>query len=148
MRVLLNVLVLLAAAAVLGCGARHGGPVIDTGSKPAGVGGTIAGTVRSAGSKEPLIGRKVTAIDVATGARYEASTATNGGYTLKVPTGTYRLEVELHAGESLAEGPRETEINMSDLDTGRDFLIAPRAPQSVVRAAGGSRRTSSSRASR
>ena len=99
------------------------GPVIDAGSKPTGVGGTIAGIVRTAAGSAPLAGRKVTAIDVVGGARYEASTATNGGYTIKVPTGKYRLEVELRAGEAVAEQPEETEIQTSDLDADRDFVI-------------------------
>jgi hypothetical protein len=115
-------IVILIAMAAAGCAAAHG-PVLDTGEKPAGVGGTIAGIVRVAGSNQPLSGRKVTAIHATTGARYEASTATNGGYTMKVPIGRYRLEVELRAGESLAEQPSETEINTSDLDADRDFVV-------------------------
>jgi hypothetical protein len=118
MRSLFATAVLVAVAA---CAAR--GPVLDTGSKPAGVGGTIAGVVRVAGSGQPLSGRKVTAIDVGSGARYEVSTATNGGYTIKVPTGKYRLEVELRAGETLTERPAETNINASDLDASRDFVV-------------------------
>jgi hypothetical protein len=118
MRSLLAAAVLVAVAA---CAAR--GPVLDTGSKPAGVGGTIAGIVRVAGSGQPLSGRKVTAIDVASGARFEVSTATNGGYTIKVPTGKYRLEVELRAGETLTEQPAVTDINASDLDADRDFVV-------------------------
>ena len=118
MRSFLAAAVLVAAAA---CAVR--GPVLDTGSKPEGVGGTIAGSVRVAGSGQPLSGRKVTAIDVASGARFEISTATNGGYTIKVPTGKYRLEVELRAGETLTEQPAETNINASDLDASRDFVV-------------------------
>ena len=131
MQVRFVLVAILTSAVLTACAARHGGPVIDTGSKPAGVGGTIAGTVRTAAGHEPLIGRKVTAINVETGQRFEATTATNGGYTIKVPTGKYRFEVELRSGEGLAEKPRETEINVSDLDASRDFLIAPaRAPRS------------------
>ena len=121
----------LFAAVLTACAATHGGPVVDTGSKPAGVGGTIAGAVRIAGSREPLSGRKVTAINLESGQRYEASTAMNGGYTIEVPIGKYRFEVELRSGETLAEQPRETQINTSDLDANQDFLIAPaRAPRS------------------
>ena len=118
MRSLLAAAVLVAVAA---CAAR--GPVLDTGSKPVGVGGTIAGIVRVAGSGQPLSGRKVTAIDVASGARFEVSTATNGGYTIKVPTGKYRHELELRAGETLTEQPAVTDINASDLDADRDFVV-------------------------
>lgn len=155
---MLRVSILLAAAVAAGCAAR--GPVLDTGSKPAAVGGTIAGIVKAAGSEMPLSGRRVTAVEVTSGARYGASTAINGGYTIKVPQGTYRLELELRAGESLAAQPAVTEINASDLDAGRDFVVTVRsdgraalsapvpAPRSGSRAAGGWRRTSSSRAIR
>ena len=120
-RTLLTGKAVLIAVVLAGCAPR--GPVVDMGSKPTGVGGTIAGIVRVAGSGQPLSGRRVTAIDVKTGARFEASTATNGGYTIKVPLGRYRLEVELRSVESLTEQPAETDIDTSDLDADRDFAI-------------------------
>jgi hypothetical protein len=117
-RFALLVCVALAAAAC------HPGPVIDTGpDQPAS--GTIAGIV-STEAKAPVAGRKVTAINTQTGAKFEATTATNGGYTIKVPEGTYRLELELHAGESLATRPEETRVNRSDLDPQRHFVIRGR----------------------
>jgi hypothetical protein len=61
---------------------------------------------------------------VASGARFEATTGANGGYTIKVPEGTYRLEVELHPGEVVLKQPDQTRINKSDLDPQRDFTIA------------------------
>ncbi len=118
------VVVALIAGTAVGC-AR---PVVDTGTKPAGVGGTIAGIVRTEGGGTPLSGRKVTAIDVTNGRRYEASTAVNGGYTIKLPVGKYRMEVELRDGESLAEEPGEVDLNTSDLDPGRHFVVRVRAP--------------------
>lgn len=121
---------LAAAVLALGIACMPRGPVVDTGPKPVGVGGTISGIVRDSAGV-PLNARKVTAIDAATGARFESSTAANGGYTMKVPQGKYRLEVELRPGEMLTEQPVETEINVSDLDPHRDFVIAPkRAPRS------------------
>ena len=87
-----------------------------------GAGGTIAGVVRDAG-KSPLSGRRVTAIDQASGAKFEASTGVNGGYTVKVPAGTYRLEVELRAGEVAQTQPAPTEVNVGDLDPDRDFVV-------------------------
>ena len=114
----------LAVIVILGSAACAGhGPVIDTGSKPQGVGGTISGVVRATGGTVSLSARKVTAINVNTGARYEASTAVNGGYTMKVPTGKYRLELELRPGEALEEQPDETEVNTSDLDPHRNFTV-------------------------
>ena len=102
----------------MGC---HPGPVISTAPKPD-VGGTIAGIV-STDTNDAVLGRKVTAIDAQTGARFEATTGTNGGFTIKVPQGTYRLEVELQPGETVAKQPAETRINRSDLDPRRDFVI-------------------------
>src|SRR4029434_8515075 len=99
-----SVRALVLTAALAGACAGHG-PVVDTGPKPTGVGGTIAGTVRADGGAVSLAGRKVTATNQTTGAHFEATTGTDGGYTIKVPTGTYRLEVELHAGERCAKGP-------------------------------------------
>lgn len=104
------------------CAAAHGGPVLGGNDNPAAVSGTISGIVRAATST-PLSARKVTAVNVDTGARHEATTAANGGYTLKVPMGKYRLEVELKANEALSESPGEIEINRSDLDSGRDFVV-------------------------
>ena len=75
-----------------------------------------------------LANRKVTAINVATGTRYDATTGINGGYTIKVPEGTYRLEVELHEGEAIAKQPEQTHINNSDLDAGRDFVVTAKRP--------------------
>jgi len=112
-----------ALTTLLATGCMHG-PVVDTGPKPSGVGGTIAGTVRADGGAVSLPGRKVTAINQATGARFDVTTATDGGYTIKVPTGTYRLEVELKTGESVAKGPDPTQVNVGDLDPDRNFVLA------------------------
>jgi Carboxypeptidase regulatory-like domain len=106
----------------LACMNCHPGPVIGGGPK-APVGGTIAGIV-STDTKAAVMGRKVTAVDTATGTRYDATTGVNGGYTIKVPEGTYRLEVELRPGETVAKQPNETRVNKSDLDPHRDFVIA------------------------
>jgi hypothetical protein len=102
----------------VGC---HPGPVVTTEPKLP-VGGTIAGIV-STDAKSAIMGRKVTAINTQTGARYDATTGTNGGYTIKVPEGTYRLEIELQPGEKVAKQPPETHVNKSDLDPRRDFII-------------------------
>jgi hypothetical protein len=107
------------------CAACHPGPVIGAGPKPPSVGGTIAGMV-STDTNEAVAGRKVAAIDVATGTRYDATTGPNGGYTIKIPEGTYRLEIELRPGETLAKQPGETRVHKSDLDPRRNFVIALR----------------------
>jgi hypothetical protein len=114
-----------ALSAACGSGLARPGPVVNT--KPAQVGGTIAGIVKTTDSSVAVPGRKVTAIEVTTGSRHETTTAANGGYTIQVPTGTYRIEIELRPGEMLAKQPEETHVGNSDLDTSRDFVITMRA---------------------
>jgi hypothetical protein len=111
------------SASLLFSTACHPGAVIDTDPKPS-VGGTIAGVVRS--GTNPVTGRKVTAVNVATGARFDATTGTNGGYTIKVPEGTYRIDLETQAGETISKKPEQTRVNNSDLDSARDFEITSR----------------------
>jgi hypothetical protein len=118
----------LAAALVL-VAACHPGPVIDPGPKQQ-VGGTIAGIVTTDGNAV-VTGRKVTAVNSETGAQFDAVTGANGGYTIKVPEGNYRIEVELRAGETVAKHPGPTRINRSDLDPRRDFVITTRGTGSV-----------------
>jgi hypothetical protein len=117
---------LLAGFLLLSAACAPRGPVVDTGPKPEGVGGTIAGTVSSGDGTTPLSARRVTAINTASGAKFEASTATNGGYTIKVPAGTYRLEVEMRSGETVSKQPDATEVNIGDLDPDRDFILSVR----------------------
>ena len=117
---------LLLACAVLWAACGPGpvgrpGPVVNT--QPNKVGGTIAGIVKTADSSVAVPGRKVSVIDVKTGARHETTTAANGGYTIQVPEGTYRFEIDLRPGETLAKQPEQTHVGNSDLDTTRDFVI-------------------------
>ena len=118
------------AAVVLVCGAAlsaacHPGPVLN--AQPNKVGGTIAGIVKTTDTAIAVPGRKVSVIDVKTGARHETTTGANGGYTIQVPEGTYRFELELREGEALAKQPDHTHVNNSDLDASRDFVITTRA---------------------
>jgi hypothetical protein len=106
--------------------ACHPGPVVNT--APNKVGGTIAGIVKTADPSIAVPGRKVSVIEVKTGARHDTTTAANGGYTIQVPEGTYRFEIELRAGETLSKQPTETQVNNSDLDAGRDFVITMKTP--------------------
>src|SRR4051795_4438428 len=108
------VLLVCGAALAVAC---HPGPVVNT--DPNKVGGTIAGIVKTADASVAVPGRKVSVIDVATGARRDTTTASNGGYTIQVPEGTYRFEIELRAGETLAKQPEQTHIGNSDLDASR-----------------------------
>jgi hypothetical protein len=51
------------------------------------------------------------------------TTGPNGGFTIKVPRGTYRLELQLLEGERVTKQPGDTKIDNSDLDPKRDFVI-------------------------
>ena len=119
----LNVYAAAAAGLTLALGCAPRGAIVDTTAPPEGVGGTIAGAVRASGGTSPLAGRKVTAVNEATGMRFDTSTGTNGGYAVKVPAGTYRLEVELRSGEKVERQPDDTEVNVGDLDPDRDFVL-------------------------
>jgi hypothetical protein len=115
---------LLATLLVLGSTAcRTGTPVIDRGEKPPTQEGTIAGHVRTDGNAA-VVSRLVRAVAIETGQKFETSTNNAGTYTLKVPPGRYRLEIELRPGEQLTKQPGETKINPSDLDPDRNFVIA------------------------
>ena len=103
------------------CGARHGRPIVG-GSVVPNPTGTVSGTVtNSAGT--PLEGRRVTAIQMTTEQHYDATTAQNGGYTIKVPPGRYRLEVELRGGDQLSKQPEQRQVNVGDVDAQLDFVI-------------------------
>jgi len=100
---------------------RHGRPVVG-GTVVPNPTGTISGTVTSSAGT-PLDGRRVTAVDIGTEKRYDATTAVNGGYTIKVPLGHYRLEVELRGGEQLVQQPEPTHITTADVDAQMNFVI-------------------------
>jgi hypothetical protein len=117
---------LLLGSLLLGSVACHlDRPVVDPTPKES-VGGTIAGIVTTTDSSVAVPGRKVTVTEITKGSHYEDTTAANGGYTIKVPEGTYRIEIELRGSETLAKKPEQTHINNGDLDSHRDFVIAVR----------------------
>jgi len=70
-------------------------------------------------------------VNVDTGEKLEASTAVNGGYTIKVPRGNYRIEVELRPGEALSNKPDDVHISTSDIDAGRNFVITVKPSPAV-----------------
>ncbi len=113
------------AALVATVGCHPNRPVLDP-SPRADVGGAISGMVTTGEGGSALGARTVTAIDVDTGARFETSTTSTGGYTVRVPRGNYRLEVELRDGEKVATQPDPTDVDAGDLDAGRNFVVAVR----------------------
>jgi hypothetical protein len=115
--------VALTAAVAFAVACRSGVPVVDTGPKPPTPDGTIAGHVTTSDKAVAVASRIVRAISIEGGQKFEATTNNAGTYTLKVPPGRYRLEVELRPGEKLVKEPGETEVHKSDLDPNRDFVI-------------------------
>ena len=114
--------VLLLCSAIAACALNQ--PLPGTGDRTTATTGTIAGLVSTDGGKTAVSGRKVTATNTSTNTRVEATTATDGGFTLQVPAGSYTIDVELRPGERLEKRPEPTDVGTGDLDSGRDFVIA------------------------
>ena len=104
-----------------GCAARHGRPILGGSAVPE-RSGTVAGIVTSSNGM-PIEGRRVSAINIVTEMHYDAVTSSNGGYTIMVPEGRYRLEVELRGGEQVAKQPELTHVSLGDLDEMLDFVV-------------------------
>ena len=116
------VALIIAVAAATGC--RTGQPIYDQADEDQTTPGTIAGVLRLGVGGEPVPGRRVIAVDVNdSGRRFSAVTSVTGGYSIPVPPGKYRLEVDLRAGERVLSSPGTIDINESDLDADRDLAI-------------------------
>jgi hypothetical protein len=108
----------LAAALLLAPGCRHyrhGGALAGNVDNPQ-TAGTIGGVLQGSGGGDPIAGRRLEAVNAATGVRYSAVTNVSGGFTIQVPPGDYRLEVELRDGEAMSKDPGTIHIKTSDLD--------------------------------
>jgi hypothetical protein len=110
----------LAALAAAAC--RPGTPIVNTDPMKATTPGTIAGSARSTAG-DPLPDRRVEAVDAKTGQRWAAQTGVTGGYSIKVPPGHYRLEIQLREGETVVKEPGEIDINTGDLDPNMDVVV-------------------------
>jgi len=104
-----------------GCHAR---PTLVT-TTSAAIGGTIAGVV-SGPTDESLADRTVSIVNIETGERYQTTTGPTGGYSLHVPPGTYRLDVQLREDERFSDdnvtiltSDGQT-ANTVDVNVGRD----------------------------
>lgn len=113
---------ILALAALAGSACRPGQPLVDTEPGKNRTPGTIAGNVRT-NAGDPMPGRNVRAVDTVTGQRYSAVTGVTGGFSIKVPPGKYRLELELHEQETVVQQPGIIDINKSDLDTDLNIIV-------------------------
>jgi Carboxypeptidase regulatory-like domain len=115
--------VALAAVLAVATGCRSGQPIYSATHKDMQTPGTIAGIVSTGEDGEPLAGRRIEAVDLSGGRRYSATTSVTGGFSIPVPPGQYRLEVELREGERVVRSPGTIDINKSDLDANLEVVI-------------------------
>ena len=115
---LLSILLVLAA----GPGCRLGQPILVSSTGDKTTPGTIGGILSAVGG-ERLAGRGVHAIPVGGSERYSAVTSVTGGFSIKVPPGEYRLEVDLREGEKVVRSPGVININRSDLDANLEIVV-------------------------
>ncbi len=54
---------------------------------------------------------------------YSATTNVTGGFSIKVPPGEYRLQVDLQEGEHVVRDPGVVHINKSDLDANLKIVV-------------------------
>ena len=112
------------AVALLLAGCRTGQPVINTEHNMA-TPGTIGGILQGTGGGAPIAGRRVHAVSLGGGVRYSAVSSVTGGFSIQVPPGKYRLEVELQEGETITKDPGTIDINKSDLDANIIVEVGP-----------------------
>jgi hypothetical protein len=103
---------------------RRGVPVVDLGPKPPAARGTLTGLVHGPGDIA-LPGRTVEVVNVATGERQTTTTVDNGGFTIELPKGKYRLQLQLRDGETLLKRPDVVDLGRGDIDSHIEFVVAP-----------------------
>jgi hypothetical protein len=109
-------------------------PVVDVGPKPPAARGTITGTVRGPEGTSPLSGRTVEVINSTSGERRTVQTGANGGFTIQLPAGKYRVELALRDGETLIKRPDVVDLDTGDIDSHIEFVLSsvrlarPRGP--------------------
>jgi hypothetical protein len=113
---------LLPAALLVLAACRPGVPVVDPSAKPPSLDGTVSGHLATTGG-ERVGGRKIELVEINTGSRHSVTTDANGAFTVKVPPGKYRLDVELQPGERVEKAPKQIDINESDLDSSLEIVI-------------------------
>ena len=109
---------------LISSGACRGVPVVDLGAKPPSPRGTIAGIVRGPEGTSPVAGRTVEIVNVATGEKHSVTTARNGGFSIELPAGKYRLDMPLHDGETLLKRPGVVDLDRGDIDSHVEFVQA------------------------
>ena len=111
-------------ALLLSGACRSGVPAVDLGPKPSNPRGTITGIVRGPEGTTPVVGRTVEAVETTTGQRHSVQTGANGGFTIQVPAGKYRLELSLRDGETLVKRPGVVDLEKGDIDSHIEFVLS------------------------
>ena len=101
---------------------------------------TITGTIRGPEGTTAVDGRIVEVIDLSTQRRRRVTTNRDGGFSLSLGPGDYRVELTLREGEAIVRQPGVIHIGRtdSDADADADFVIGtvrisrPRAPSFKV----------------
>ena len=122
---MLGRLAAICAVIALAAACRTGQPIFDRAPENEQTPGTIAGILSAGIGGDPVAGRAVHAIEIGGNRRYSATTSVTGGFSIPVPPGKYRLEVELREGERLLREPGTIDINDSDLDANLEVAIGP-----------------------
>jgi hypothetical protein len=104
---------------------RQGVSAVDLGPKPPPARGTITGVVRGPEGATPMAGRTVEVFNVATGQKHLTTTASNGGFTIELPKGKYRLELPLHDGETISQRPGIVDLDRGEIDSHIELVVAP-----------------------
>ncbi len=112
-------------ALLVGAGCRRGVPIVDLGPKPPDAKGTITGIVRGPEGTSPMAGRTVEVTNTATGEKRTVQTAINGGFTIQVPAGKYRLDLQLQDGETIVKRPGLVDLGHGDIDSHIEFVLSP-----------------------
>jgi hypothetical protein len=113
-------------ALLLSGACRRGVPAVDLGPNPPGAEGTSTGLVRGPEGTSPLAGRTVEIVNDRTGERRSVQTGENGGFTIKLPAGKYRLELPLKAGETIVKRPGLVDLDKGDIDSHIEFVLSSR----------------------
>lgn len=114
-----GVLTVFAAA-----GCHRSVPPLDTSPQAAAQPrGTISGTIRGPEGTTAVEGRVVDVIDVTTNRRQRLTTDQNGGFSVTLDPGDYRVVLTLLDGEAIVRQPGVIHVDRSDVDTDADFVI-------------------------
>jgi hypothetical protein len=103
---------------------RRGVPAVDLGPKPPNARGTITGLVHGPGDAA-LAGRTVEVVNIASGEKFTTQTVSNGGFTIELPKGKYRLELQLRDGETIVKHPDVVDLDRGGIDSHIEFVVSP-----------------------